>query len=256
MTQDLSFFEDVLSQKHVLIAGASGSGKSVTENGIVYTASLSLPFDVPGGKQLILIDPKIEDMAFFADLPHVIKYVDGDEGFEEALETAVEIMKSRQESNKNAHRRGGYPGSDIYVIIEECQLLTGALDAKRRKKYLGLINTLVTTGRSAKIHVIICTQTPQASVIPTVIKNNIEAKIALATGSKEDPTAVQYSKYLCGDARCCDLDVGEALYKADGFKSRWTKINVPMISDSEIDAVVDCWKNHRVPHVMRSSVSA
>lgn len=72
-----NLFLDMLKQPHLLIAGATGSGKSVVINGLTDTLMYRLPFDMDGGAQLILIDPKRVELAAYAKLPHTLAHAAG-----------------------------------------------------------------------------------------------------------------------------------------------------------------------------------
>ena len=86
-----TLYKDMLSQPHLLIAGATGSGKSVVINGLVYTAL----YDSPARVQFILIDPKRVELVEYKQLPHTIKYASEPGEMVQALEKAMDITETR-----------------------------------------------------------------------------------------------------------------------------------------------------------------
>ena len=95
--QTYTLFSDILKQPHTLIAGATGSGKSVVMNGLIDTIMYRLPFDQVGGAQMILIDPKRVELADYKNLPHTLVHAGGQnpEAWKNALNMAVKIMDGR-----------------------------------------------------------------------------------------------------------------------------------------------------------------
>lgn len=69
-----SLYSSMLEVPHLMIAGATGSGKSVVVNALIYTALYKFPFDTAKGAQLILIDPKRVELSPYKNLPHTIRY--------------------------------------------------------------------------------------------------------------------------------------------------------------------------------------
>ena len=86
-----TLYKDMLKQPHLLIAGATGSGKSVIINGLVYTAL----YDSPAAVQFILIDPKRVELVDYKPLPHTVQYASEPGEMVQALEKAMEITESR-----------------------------------------------------------------------------------------------------------------------------------------------------------------
>lgn len=176
-----NLFDDALSQPHLLIAGATGSGKSVVENGMINQLMLRLPFDQKGCAQLILIDPKGNELYKYAKLPHTLRYAYNPADMMSALQYAMDLtMKRFQVLRKTGDDY--YNGSDVYVLIDEfADLMT-----TQGKTVKPVIQRLCQLGRAARVHVIICTQTPIAKVIPTEIKCNFDARFGLRTRSAQD----------------------------------------------------------------------
>lgn len=175
--------EWLAEQKHLMIAGASGSGKSVVLNQIIVFGIFGRRDfrDVPGGAQMILIDPKRVELVAYKDLPHTICHASEPTEMVLAIRKAVEITEQRyiQMAKKEQQL---YEGSDVYLLIDEfADLMT-----TNRKQVQPLIQRLAQIGRAARVHIILCTQCPIAKVIPTEIKCNFDSIVGLHTARKQD----------------------------------------------------------------------
>lgn len=215
---------DALKQPHLLIAGATGSGKSVLVNGIIYTAL----FHSPATVQLILIDPKRVELSQYRPCPHVLHYASEPDTMPAALQDALTITENRFRFMQSKGIRK-YEGSDIYVIIDElADLMT-----TKRKEVQPLIQRLCQIGRAARVHVVACTQCPISAVIPTPIKVNFDSRFGLRTRSAQD------SRNILGVTGCENLPrYGQAYYLTPEGLTLYT---VPMIYDSQIIARVSHW---------------
>lgn len=226
--QVYSLYRDMLKQPHLLIAGATGSGKSVVINGLVYTAM----YDSPAAVQFILIDPKRVELVDYKPLPHTLKYASEPGEKVEALEKAMEITESRYKAMQR-QRVKKYPGGALYVIIDElADLMTTA-----RRQVQPLIQRLAQVGRAANVHIIAATQCPLATVIPTPIKVNFDSRVALRTRSAQD------SRNILGLTGCELLPrYGQGYYMTpDGLKL----YNIPMQPQEDINALVKYWQRSR-----------
>ena len=178
-TYDL--FSGMLRQSHLLIAGASGSGKSVLVNGLICTALYDFPFDTSGGKQLILIDPKRTELSQYKTLPHCLYHASEPDTMVNALHYALGITERRY-VNMELQGLRTYNGGDIYVVIEElADLMT-----TQKHTVQPLIQRLCQIARAAKIHLIAATQCPLREIIPTPIKCNFDGRVALRTRCAQD----------------------------------------------------------------------
>lgn len=226
--QVYSLYRDMLKQPHLLIAGATGSGKSVVINGLVYTAM----YDSPAAVQFILIDPKRVELVDYKPLPHTLIYASEPGEMVEALEKAMEITESRYKAMQR-QRVKKYPGGALYVIIDElADLMTTA-----RRQVQPLIQRLAQIGRAANVHIIAATQCPLATVIPTPIKVNFDSRVALRTRSAQD------SRNILGLTGCELLPrYGQGYYMTpDGLKL----YNIPMQPQEDINALVKYWQRSR-----------
>lgn len=226
--QVYSLYRDMLKQPHLLIAGATGSGKSVVINGLVYTAM----YDSPAAVQFILIDPKRVELVDYKPLSHTLMYASEPGEMVEALEKAMEITESRYKAMQR-QRVKKYPGGALYVIIDElADLMTTA-----RRQVQPLIQRLAQVGRAANVHIIAATQCPLATVIPTPIKVNFDSRVALRTRSAQD------SRNILGLTGCELLPrYGQGYYMTpDGLKL----YNIPMQPQEDINALVKYWQRSR-----------
>ena len=228
-------YADMLNQIHILIAGSTGSGKSTVVNGMMHAALRNSPAEVG----FILIDPKGCELGEYAALPHVIDYANRPQDIPRALRGAVALMNNRLADMK--HRRiREYDGSDVYVIIDELMPIMTRPDIKRAC-YSPLLD-LLALARAAHIHVIACTQSPVAAVIPTPIKCNFDARLALRTVSPQD------SRNIIGARGCECLPNPVIEHRAEGYYQRGPEITLyklPRTEDAERRRVIDHWTHTR-----------
>jgi S-DNA-T family DNA segregation ATPase FtsK/SpoIIIE len=221
-------YEDMLNQTHLLIAGATGSGKSVVINGMIFNAM----FNAPDDAQFILVDPKRVELVMYRDLPHTMVYASEPHDMVKALETAIEKVDTRYKYMQRVGLRK-YDGGHIYVVIDElADLMT-----TNKREVQPLIQRLCQIGRAANVHVIAATQCPLASIIPTAIKVNFDSRVGLRTRSAQD------SRNILGETGCEKLPrYGYGYYMtAEGCKLH----EIPMYSGDEIKVLVDYWTKPR-----------
>ena len=225
-----TLFLDVLNQPHTLIAGCQGSGKSVVINGLIDTLMYRLPFDQSGGAQMILIDPKRVELAAYKNLPHTLAHAAGfnPEAWLSALNKAVKIMDSRY---SYMERKGlkKYDRGDLYVVIDEW---ANVYKNGGKEAYKAVLR-LTSEGRAARVHLIMATQVPKATIIPTEIRENFDSRICLRTAN-----AVQ-SRVIMEEDGCEDLPrYGQGYF----VKPEGTDLyNIPYIKDDEIQKNLDWW---------------
>ena len=175
-------YSSMLNQSHLLIAGATGSGKSVLINSILSTALL----DSPAAYRLVLLDPKMTELFQWEHLPHTIRYSYEQDEMIKSLRETVEIMESRLRFlRQNGERL--WTGAQVLVVIDElADLLT-----TNKVEVAPLLQRIMQLGRAAGIHVIAGTQCLLASVLPTPIKVNFPAVVCLRVATK------QQSRFIC-----------------------------------------------------------
>lgn len=227
-----SLYKDMLKQPHLLIAGATGSGKSVVINGLIYTAL----YDSPATVQFILIDPKRVELVDYKPLPHTLQYASEPGDMVKALEKAMGITDTRYKTMQAQHVKK-YQGGAVYVVIDElADLMT-----TDRRHVQPLLQRLCQIGRAANVHVIAATQCPLATVIPTPIKVNFDSRVGLRTRSKQD------SRNVLGLPGCETLPrYGQGYYMTPAGLQLY---NVPMYSPAEVQRLVDYWKHHSRPRL-------
>jgi len=228
-------YDDLLHQTHLLIAGATGAGKSTVVNGMIHAALRKAPCDVG----FILIDPKGCELSEYAALPHVIEYANRPQDIPRALRGAVDLMNCRLADMKRRRLRE-YDGSDVYVIIDELMPIMTRPDIKR-ECYSPLLD-LLALARAARVHVVACTQSPVAAVIPTPLKCNFDARLALRTVSAQD------SRNIIGAKGCECLPNPVIDHRAEGYYMRGPEITrylLPRVDDTERRRVIDHWMHTR-----------
>lgn len=181
-------FLRLAERPHLLIAGATGSGKSVALNGIIHTLlQTKSPFDC----QFVLIDPKKVELIQYSALPHVARYASEHPDIVHALQWAVDETDARFSYMQRLRIRE-YNGPHLYVIVDELADLMVSL----RKETLPLLQRLAQIGRAARVHLIACSQNIMAQTIPTVLRCNFPAILGLRTAN------AQQSRFLVSAAGC------------------------------------------------------
>lgn len=226
-----TLYADMMKQTHILIAGATGSGKSVVINGIISSALYKAPCEV----QFILIDPKRVELIDYKNLPHTIKYASEPDDMVNALQYAMTLCDTRYKAMQSAGIKK-YTGAHVYVIIDElADLMT-----TDKKRVTPLIQRLCQIGRAAGIHVIAATQCPLTTVIPTTIKVNFDAKVALRT------VTAQHSRNIMDENGCEKLPrYGKAYYVTPDHNGI---VNIPMIDETETARLIAHWKAATAAH--------
>lgn len=229
-----TLYADMLKQPHLLVAGATGSGKSVVINALIYTALYNFPGDQNGGSLFILIDPKRVELAQYKNLPHCIQYASEPDTMRQALNNAMTICENRYKAMQKAGQKK-YTGSDLYIIIDEfADLMT-----TQKRFVVPIVQRLAQIGRAARVHIVLATQTPIAKILPTEIKCNFDARLALRTRSAQD------SRNITGLKGCETLPrYGYGYYMTP---DRNKVEALPMIDDAELAARVEWWEKQKSP---------
>ena len=223
-----NLYLDMMAQPHLLVAGATGSGKSVVINGIITTAL----YQSPAAVQFILIDPKRVELSEYRQLPHTIQYASEPAEMVQALEMALQITETRYKAMQRENLKK-WTGGAVYVIIDElADLMT-----TQKRAVQPLIQRLAQIGRAADVHIIAATQCPLREVIPTSIKVNFDARVGLRTGSAQD------SRNILGFKGCEALPkYGQGYYKTPAGN---TLYYIPMIDDAERARLLQHWRPRR-----------
>lgn len=217
---------------HLLIAGCTGSGKSVALNGIIHNLLLSCsPFEC----QFVLIDPKKVELQQYRDLPHTCKYADTHPDIVRALQWAVEETDRRFACMQKEGKKE-FLGPHLYVIVDELADLMVSI----KDETLPLLQKLAQIGRAARVHIIACSQNIMAQTIPTVLRCNFSAILGLRTANK------QQSRFLIATTGCEMLPNPRIEGKGYGFLRDGADLEKMLIykyPDEEIESVIHWWKS-------------
>ncbi len=233
---------DLAAMPHLLIAGATGSGKSVCLNAVL--AGLLLQ-STPRDLRLILVDPKRVELAGFAGLPHLlVPVVVEPDSAVAALRWAVVEMDQRYKLfaghgarnitvfNERAPQLGLRTLPKIVIVIDELAdlMMVAANEIE------DLICRIAQLARAVGIHLIVATQRPSADIITGLIKANIPSRVAFAVSSGVDSRVILdemgAEKLLGrGDMLYLPIDAGKA-----------TRLQGAYVSDRELDQLIGWWK--------------
>ncbi len=239
---------DIGSMPHLLIAGATGSGKSVCVNSII----ISLLYkSSPEEVRFLMIDPKVVELGIYNGIPHLLVPVVTDpRKAAGALGWAVTEMLNRYKAfaDNNVRDLKGYnrlasktegmdPMPQIVVIIDELADLMMAAPNEVEDS----ICRLAQMARAAGMHLIIATQRPSVDVITGVIKANIPSRIAFSVSSQVDSRTI-----LDGGGAEKLLGRGDMLFYPVGYPKP-VRVQGCFVSDTEVEQVVDFIKNKQQP---------
>ena len=179
---------DIASAPHVLIAGTTGSGKSVLLNSIITSLLYKI---TPSDGQLIMIDPKKTELTAYSDLPHLAAPIVTDTSKAiNVLENICAEMSERYSILSNTGVKELSEAPDLfprlYVVIDEL----ADLMITSRYEVEATIVRIAQLGRAAGIHLIIATQRPTTGILTGLIKANIPTKIALSVSNIADSIAI------------------------------------------------------------------
>lgn len=259
-------FGDLEKMPHLLVAGATRTGKSVTlQNLLVSLLYKNSPYDL----KLIILDPKRVEFTAYHNLPHLYTpIIKEPKSAIKALNWAIQEMERRYEilaehgqvnvsdynkkvlspalekarkKNKEGSEVTGLPPKMPYIIIIFDEYNDFMLSYP--KEITPLITALTQKGRAAGVHLILATQRPDVKVITGTIKANIPARIALKTTSQID------SRTILDSSGAEDLlGNGDMLYMASD-NPRLVRLQAPFISTEEIKAVVSHIKHANVDFI-------
>jgi S-DNA-T family DNA segregation ATPase FtsK/SpoIIIE len=233
---------DLTRMPHLLIAGATGSGKSVCINAVLGGFLLQA---TPAQLKMILIDPKRVELSNFADLPHLlVPVVVEPEAAVASLRWAVKEMEERYKLfashaarnivafNEKAPGLGVAPLPYIVIVIDELADLMMVAAGEIED----LICRIAQLARAVGLHLIVATQRPSADIITGLIKANIPSRVAFAVSSGVDSRVIldeMGAEKLLGR--------GDMLYlPIDEGKPR--RLQGAFVSDRELDTLIGHWK--------------
>jgi len=236
-------FADLSQMPHLLVAGATGTGKTIALNNLI----ISLLYrNHPENLKFIMIDPKRVELISYSSIPHLLTpvIIQADKAIS-ALHWAVREMERRFEVLQEANQRdiGAYNKGDgqrlpyIAIVIDEL----ADLMASHGREVEASIVRLAQMARAVGIHLVVSTQRPSVEVITGLIKANITSRVAFQVASQIDSRTVLD---MAGAEKL--LGNGDMLFLA-GNSAKPRRIQGAYISDKEIRKVTDYLKKARPP---------
>lgn len=240
---------DLQNMPHGLIAGATGSGKSVCINSIL----LSLLYkSSPEECKWMLIDPKMVELASYREVPHLITPVINDaKEATGALKWAVQEMEDRYERlaregvrdmkkyNERMEKQGRPADKMPYLVIVIDELADLMMVSPQDVE--DAICRIAQKARACGMHLLVATQRPSVDVITGLIKANIPTRIAFSVSSQVDSRTI-----LDGGGAERLIGKGDMLFYPNGA-SKPTRVQGTFVTDEEIDAVTDFVKEQKKP---------
>ncbi|HUG47586.1 MAG TPA: DNA translocase FtsK 4TM domain-containing protein [Candidatus Limnocylindria bacterium] len=238
---------DLARMPHLLIAGATGSGKSVCVNALITSLLMRT---TPAELRLIVIDLKRVELAAYRDLPHLLTQVIVEAHHARAaLGWAVAEMERRYETlanasernitayNANAERRGRRPMEYLVIVIDEL----ADLIMREGRKVEDPVVKIAQKARAVGIHLVLATQRPSVNVVTGLIKANVPSRIAFAMSSNVDSRTVL-------DAPGAEdlIGRGDMLYQPADLP-RPVRLQGVFVNDAEVHAVTDFWRAQAEP---------
>lgn len=252
-----SIYTSMDKMPHLLIAGSTGSGKSVMINSIIISLLMNASYNEV---KLLLVDPKQVELSIYNDIPHLLTPVVNDpKAASIALKKIVDEMEIRyqlmaktntrkiEDYNKYVTKFNASCGDEslmmnkmpyIVVVIDELADLMLVSKAEVEES----IMRITQLARAAGIYLIVATQRPSTDVITGVIKNNLPSRIAFAVSSQVDSRTILGS----GGAESL-LGKGDMLYAPVGLLGGPTRVQGSYLSDEEISNVVFAIKRQGIP---------
>ncbi len=163
------FYSDLMNEDHILIAGTTGSGKSVIINGFIKTAML-----VDSSARFYLIDPQKVELVEYNKYAATAGYADTPKKAVTLLKQASQLMDNRYE----IMRREGLSitnACNIFIVIDGLAILI----ENARKQLEPLLTRISQRGRAAKIHLVMTTHSPTSDFLPPAVRENLSCRIAL-----------------------------------------------------------------------------
>lgn len=249
---------DLTKMPHLLVAGSTGSGKSVAINGIIVSILMKAK---PNEVKLMMIDPKKVELSIYNGIPHLLTpVVTNPRKAAQALQKVVQEMERRYElfaasgqrnidgyndfvHEENLNEGTAHPTLPyIVVIVDELADLMMVAS----KEVEAAITRLAQMARAAGIHMILATQRPSVDVITGIIKANVPSRIAFAVSSGTDSRTIidqNGAEKLLGRGDMLYLPMGE---------SKPIRVQGAFITDDEVEHVVSFVKDQQEPNYVES----
>ena len=223
------FYDMYESGSHILVAGATGSGKSVFINTFLFSVLANCS---PSRAELILIDPKRVELVKYKDMPHTIAYACENDDIINTLVGAIDLMERRY-AEMQERRISKTDAAPVYIIVDElADLMTTC-----KRDVMPLLQRIAQLGRAANIRLLCATQAPNRQVIPAALTLNFNTRIALHCFSPIE------SRQIIGINGAETLPMyGEMIvYTPSGYN----RITVPMIPSEELNSRIQFWENQK-----------
>ncbi|MCQ2762963.1 DNA translocase FtsK [Helicobacter pylori] len=233
------FITDLKKLPHLLIAGTTGSGKSVGVNAMILSLLYKNP---PDQLKLVMIDPKMVEFSIYADIPHLLtpiitdpkKAIGALQSVAKEMERRYSLMseykvKTIDSYNEQAPSNGVEAFPYLIVVIDELAdlMMTGGKEAEVP------IARIAQMGRASGLHLIVATQRPSVDVVTGLIKTNLPSRVSFRVGTKIDSKVI-----LDTDGAQSLLGRGDMLFTPPGTNGL-VRLHAPFATEDEIKKIVD-----------------
>ncbi|GAA7796206.1 DNA translocase FtsK [Helicobacter pylori] len=233
------FITDLKKLPHLLIAGTTGSGKSVGVNAMILSLLYKNP---PDQLKLVMIDPKMVEFSIYADIPHLLtpiitdpkKAIGSLQSVAKEMERRYSLMseykvKTIDSYNEQAPNNGVEAFPYLIVVIDELAdlMMTGGKEAEFP------IARIAQMGRASGLHLIVATQRPSVDVVTGLIKTNLPSRVSFRVGTKIDSKVI-----LDTDGAQSLLGRGDMLFTPPGSNGL-VRLHAPFATEDEIKKIVD-----------------
>lgn len=233
------FITDLKKLPHLLIAGTTGSGKSVGVNAMILSLLYKNP---PDQIKLVMIDPKMVEFSIYADIPHLLtpiitdpkKAIGALQSVAKEMERRYSLMseykvKTIDSYNEQAPNNGVEAFPYLIVVIDELAdlMMTGGKEAEFP------IARIAQMGRASGLHLIVATQRPSVDVVTGLIKTNLPSRVSFRVGTKIDSKVI-----LDTDGAQSLLGRGDMLFTPPGANGL-VRLHAPFATEDEIKKIVD-----------------
>ncbi|RVZ26342.1 DNA translocase FtsK [Helicobacter pylori] len=233
------FITDLKKLPHLLIAGTTGSGKSVGVNAMILSLLYKNP---PDQLKLVMIDPKMVEFSIYADIPHLLtpiitdpkKAIGALQSVAKEMERRYSLMseykvKTIDSYNEQAENNGVEAFPYLIVVIDELAdlMMTGGKEAEFP------IARIAQMGRASGLHLIVATQRPSVDVVTGLIKTNLPSRVSFRVGTKIDSKVI-----LDTDGAQSLLGRGDMLFTPPGTNGL-VRLHAPFATEYEIKKIVD-----------------
>ncbi|NHA91212.1 DNA translocase FtsK [Helicobacter pylori] len=233
------FITDLKKLPHLLIAGTTGSGKSVGVNAMILSLLYKNP---PDQLKLVMIDPKMVEFSIYADIPHLLtpiitdpkKAIGALQSVAKEMERRYSLMseykvKTIDSYNEQAENNSVEAFPYLIVVIDELAdlMMTGGKEAEFP------IARIAQMGRASGLHLIVATQRPSVDVVTGLIKTNLPSRVSFRVGTKIDSKVI-----LDTDGAQSLLGRGDMLFTPPGTNGL-VRLHAPFATEDEIKKIVD-----------------